>query len=104
MTAQGHADRIWARNATTWPCVWCNLRSFATERGRDRHELYCRKNPAAKCFTEGGPDGAGAYEALFNPHGDVVGMVSRGDSELDGARIKREMQETLSAFGIQVPT
>ena len=104
MTAQERAARIWARNATAWSCVWCNSRSFATERGRDRHHLYCRKNPAAKCFTEGGPDGSGAYEALFNPHGDVVGMVWRGDSEINGAKIKREMLATLSAIGIEVPT
>lgn len=103
MTAQQRADRVWARNSTPWPCIWCNARSFNTERGRDRHHLYCRKNPAAKCFTEGGYDGAGTYEAFYNPHGDVVGMVWRGNSELDGAKVKREMRKTLGALGLDVP-
>ncbi len=103
MTAQQRADQLWARNATSWLCVWCGARSFATERGRNRHELYCWKNPASKRFTKGGYDGVGEYEALFNPHGDVVGAVTRGSSEIDGAKVKREMRETLGAIGIDIP-
>ena len=102
MTAQNRADRIWGRKRTPWPCVWCNARSFATERGRDRHETYCFKNPGSRRFTVGGFDGQGEYEALFNPHGDVVGCVWRGSSEMEGAKLKREMRETLGAIGLDI--
>ena len=102
MTAQQRADRLWARTNTPWSCIWCNARSFATERGRNRHYLYCWKYPASKRFTEGGYDGAGEYEALFNPHGDVVGCVWRGNSEVEGAKVKREMRETLGAIGLDI--
>lgn len=103
LTARQRADRRWMQNKTAWPCIWCNARSFATERGRNRHHLYCNKNPAAKRFTEGGHDGTGEYEAFFNPHGDVIGMVWRGNSEMQGAKIKREMRETLGAIGLVIP-
>ncbi len=103
MTAQERADRIWAKNATPWVCAWCDARSFATERGRARHELYCTQNPAAKRYTEGGWDGAGKYEALLDSEGYVIGAVWRGDSEDEGERVKQQMRETLADMGIELP-
>ncbi len=106
MTAQQRANLRWStkgkRSAKPWSCSYCE-RGFATERGRDRHYLYCWKNIGSKRFTEGGWDGAGAYQAICDPmDGKVVGVLWRGDTEDQGAKVLREMRETLAALGIEV--
>lgn len=102
-TASQKAALRWAgkelRLKAPWPCQWCS-RSFGTEKGRNQHHSYCFQNPLSRRYTVGGWDGNGEREPIIK-NGRVVGFVWRGVDEVHGARIKRDMKETLKAIGIE---
>ena len=102
--AEIRADIRWSRKskneATPWPCGFCS-RAFASERGRDHHRSFCFTNPNSRRFTVGGYDGQGKYAITHLTGGRVTGLCWRGKDELDEARIRASMSQTLRAIGVR---